>query len=149
MVTPASSPSPTRWASISSQNFRHSNITCMSGCHLHQVHGPPRREQPCVVRHQGEGVRGAPVLLRLQQLGPLRRLLPRLPGQRQEEPPEGGGIKITFKLSSFCLCVKVEPEPEPTTPEPEPEPTTTCVAWTGQDTDGGKPCVFPFEYKVN
>ena len=106
MVTPASSPSPTRWASISSQNFRHSNITCMSGCHLHQVHGPPRREQPCVVRHQGEGVRGAPVLLRLQQLGPLRRLLPRLPGQRQEETPEGGGIKMAFKLH-FHLSVYV------------------------------------------
>ena len=42
----------------------------------------------------------------------------------------------------LSICVKVEPEPEP-------EPTSTCVAWTGQDTDGGKPCVFPFEYKVN
>ena len=35
-----------------------------------------------------------------------------------------GGIKIIFKLSSFCLCVKIEPEPEP-------EPISTCVAWTG------------------
>ena len=76
----------------------------MAGHHLHQVHGPPRREQPGVVRHQGEGVRGAPVLLRLQQLGPLRRVLPRLPGQHQEEPPEGGGIKMTFKLH-FHLSV--------------------------------------------
>ena len=116
----------------------------MAGHHLHQVHGPPRREQPGVVRHQGEGVRGAPVLLRLQQLGPLRRVLPRLPGQHQEEPPEGGGIKMTFKLH-FHLSVymyKVEDLAVGDT-------ASTCVAWTGQDTDGGKPCVFPFEYKVN
>lgn len=49
---------------------------------------------------------------------------------------------LNFIFIFLSLCVKVEPEPEP-------EPTSTCVAWTGQDTDGGKPCVFPFEYKVN
>jgi len=52
-----------------------------------------------------------------------------------------------YQASARRSHQKVEPEPEPTTPEPEPEPTSTCVAWTGQDTDGGKPCVFPFEYK--
>ena len=49
---------------------------------------------------------------------------------------------LNFIFIFLSICIKVDDLAVGDT-------ASTCVAWTGQDTDGGKPCVFPFEYKVN